>query len=1814
MNSRLLKTVAFFLVINITTEIVFPTMAYALTGGPSQPEVQSFQPASASDMVDPFSGDFSYNIPLLDVGGYPINIAYSSSISMDQEASWVGLGWNVNLGAINRSVRGLPDDFKGERVTKTLNVKPNNTYGINVTPNIQIFGLDKGKKAKGDLNKARISVGLSYNNYSGYGFDLSAQPSISAAEGSKGSLNVGLGLSAGSESGVGITPNVSYSAALESKGDYDKKLTTSIGVPFNSRSGLTALTMSSTVSFKYLPDGDKDKRTLSHNGGGQISFATPSYTPSISLPMNSFALSFSATVGSEFLGLHGNLELGGYYSRQALADKVRATPAYGYLYAHESEKFAQGNVLLDFNREKDGSFSKSTPNLGLANHTYDVYSVQGQGVGGSYRPFRGDVGTVFDAYTTTNGSSTQLPGIELGAGNAAHIGTNFTFVKSNSHSGRWNSNNEAKNFFAFKPENPADKSYEPVYFKQAGEKTADTDPAWFEGVGAFEPVRVELGSKDPGSSRAALITGNNQRLPLSTEASARRRRVSRNQVIAQMNAQEASVGALETQFFSYQAGNFAMDENGRYTAKTALERKGEHRVAHHISEMTVARPDGTRYVYGVPIYNKLQKEVTMAVSGTPDCATGLVPYTTTEASTDNPSGADNYFEEVKTPPYATGFLLSAIVSSDYADVTGDGPSDDDLGTYTRFNYSRVSTDYKWRVPFEANMANYSEGLKSDPYDDKGNYVYGEKELWYVHSVETKTHVAEFYISNREDGFGVSSERGGRGPQTTQKLDKIVLYSKPDRAKEKSGSSPGYVAQPIKTVHFVYDYLLCPGISNSSTAKGKLTLREVFFTYQNSLKGKFSPYEFHYDGLNPSYNLKGYDRWGNFKPNAQGGACGLEDVTAGEFPYVVQNKLLADQYASAWQMTSIDLPSGGKVKVDFESDDYAYVQDKKAGQMFTVTGISNSATSSPVSGRNLKGNRFVHFKLQEPLPASLTATGASDFIKKYYIGDLLTSVMYFRFFVDLDGKGNHDFVPGYSKIVNAGVSPGSLSNGFYTHGYVELKGVGTKPNDNNGSVNPIGKAAWQFTRLQRPVLLFGDESPPGDLNVVGIFKSMISTGRQIAGFVVGINNFMDDRGFGRNFVPQKSIIRLYNSNGFKYGGGSRVKRIAMTDEWAALSNNPDEKSFEFGQEYTYSTTIKSGNQTRTISSGVASYEPVLGGDENPFRQPVSFSVDKLLAPSDKYYLEAPFGEMFFPAPQVGYSRVVISNLKHPDVNHHATGYVLNEFYTAKDFPTIVQQTSLATKSFKPNFLLSFLKVDVREFMTASQGYVVELNDMHGKQKAQWVYAEGKADPISGVEYFYKKTSPESNRLDNKVYTANKLIDAEGKNIFAQNVGVDYDVVADMREQESSSQTSGIGGNLDTFFAAVFPGVVPAVIPKMSKEKVRFRSAVVTKVINRYGLIDKVRAHDLGSTVETKNLLYDAATGEILLTQTQNQFDDPIYQFTFPAHWAYAGMGMAYKNVGLSIDASENELYKYFIPGDEVIINNEKGWINYASQWYGVYAFNRDGQDMPIAGKIKVIRSGRRNQQTSPVGTISSLKSPLTDITGDGIADVLRFDNLQVLNANAVEFTEQWKQPCECLPDTGRDDETPFNNYLTGEAGNFRMTRSYAYLTDRSHTRTNDNPDVRHDGTFKNFQSFWTPSYPGYDYDWNANQYQWKNTSEITIYNTTGTELENRDALGRYSSAVYGYRQTLPKAVGNNSMHQELGFDGFEDYDQAGCADNHFSFSKSKTNVSEEQAHSGKRSIKVPPKSAVELTKKFLCPGEEEGDDGGGDDGGGGERQQ
>ena len=71
----------------------------------------------AQVQVDKFTGDVMYGLPLITVPNFrgpsvSTSISYKSDIKVDQPASEVGLGWNINAGgSIERVVKGVPDDW-----------------------------------------------------------------------------------------------------------------------------------------------------------------------------------------------------------------------------------------------------------------------------------------------------------------------------------------------------------------------------------------------------------------------------------------------------------------------------------------------------------------------------------------------------------------------------------------------------------------------------------------------------------------------------------------------------------------------------------------------------------------------------------------------------------------------------------------------------------------------------------------------------------------------------------------------------------------------------------------------------------------------------------------------------------------------------------------------------------------------------------------------------------------------------------------------------------------------------------------------------------------------------------------------------------------------------------------------------------------------------------------------------------------------------------------------------------------------------------------------------------------------------------------------------------------------------------------------------------------------------------------------------------------------------------------------------------------------------------------------------------------------
>jgi hypothetical protein len=1350
-------------------------------------------------------------------------------------------------------------------------------------------------------------------------------------------------------------------------------------------------------------------------------------------------------VGGEKWVYHPSLFVQGSFSSQYIKDedKISKLPAYGYLYFDKSVDNI--TALLDFNREKEVGYRKTTPHIAIPSYTYDLFSITGEGTGGMFRAFRGDVGYIYDHSMSTKSVSDKLS-LDLGFGQVFHGGIDFNLVYANTRSGQWSDNNVFVANAKFK-EN--DSLYQSVYFKNPGEKTK-VDQEFYNKIGDDKLIRVDLsplGGKntaDISASRNFSVFKNAKKIATIPfdPGTTKTQRDKRTQVISYFTAAEAKHASLDAGIRSYKINSFptiSCDTNFKI-----VDRIGGYRKSHHISEIQVLGSEGKRHIYGIPVYNIKQRDVSFSVAkNSGNNETGLVAYRVGVDNTPfNKSGKDNYYSSEDIPAYAHSYLLSGIVSSNYVDVTGDGITEDDNGDAVRFNYTRLYGDdnpYQWRAPFDENKASYNEGLKTDSRDDRGSYTYGTKEVWMMNSIESKTMIATFVLETdtlRKDLFGVKGEDGGRSTfQPTLRLKKINLYTKADFFK--NGLSN---AKPIKSVHFEYSYELCNGVP-SSINTGKLTLKKVWFTYNNNKKGKLNPYVFTYHTYNPPFDSKSYDRWGNYKNPDDNPGTISNTLTNGEYPYSLQtgvkgwDSAKAANASSAWNLSTIKMPSGGFMKVSYESDDYAYVQNKRAMQMFNIVGLGTSDTDvlhSSLYEPEEKDNDYFYVFVRIP-----TAVNSIAELKHRYFEGI--TKLYFKLFVSMPADrwgGGFEQVPCYADFENNSSNFGIKTGSSNKIIWIKVKSLEDR--------SPLATAAVQFLRINLPSKAFPYSEPGDNVSFKDVFGMLSSVAKNITNSVLGFEDAARNRNWSNFIDTSKSFVRLNSPTYSKFGGGHRVKQIQLFDNWNKMTNQTESS---YGQVYDYSTSKNINGQDIRISSGVASYEPQIGRDENPFCQPIEW-VEKMakLGPTDYVYTDEPLGESFFPSAQVGYSKVTVQSLNN--TKKSATGKSVSEFYTSYDFPTLFEFTPLDKESRKPfsNPIGNIFKIDAKRYITLSQGFKVELNDMHGKPKSESVYNQNDLkNPISATYYYYKVDNPSvvSLHLKNEVST----IDSANGNIQrSSQIGKDIDIIVDVREQESKTIFASAQLNVD--WANPIPLIILPSFPKLPNfEKNRYRSIAVSKVVNRYGILDSIMHIDKGSKVSTSNIVYDAESGNVLLSRTLNEFDDFVYNFSYPAHWAYEGMSLAYKNAdaifkNVNLTGGKlnykgflpSQLSRYFQTGDEILLFGKvkkynANSPNCASGLYffmrdtamriwaidvskqnpgnnGIYFIDRNGNPVTASAKsLRIIRSGKRNLLDASVGSVTSLSNPVRLVNG---AEKIVFDSSSiVINSSAMTFKDEWQ---------------------------------------------------------------------------------------------------------------------------------------------------------------------------------------------------------------
>ncbi|HTJ11855.1 MAG TPA: hypothetical protein VL547_07515 [Dinghuibacter sp.] len=1603
------KKVALGVLLAMTVQLVAPLKLRALTSGPAQPEHKGFEPGGMSDLVDSFSGDFNYSIPIMDVGGYPLNLNYHSGSGPDDEASWVGFGWSLTPGSMNRELRGLPDDFNGaDKVIKTEHLKDHITEGLTAKVSAKVAGVPVGNFS--------LSAGVEFDNYRGIGTRLGANAGLSIGDLNSSEENEnnqddddtlpsGNGLSGGVSLGLstssmdGASADLDFNILKKNQDMNESNESIAIGFPYSSRSGLQGMTLRDSYDpGKVATGGLPSAMHLSSpeiGGSSFISFVAPTYTPTIEVPTTTDSYTLNLDAGGEVSFGYIGGGISGYYSNQHIAggDQTQTMPAYGYMYLEKGK--SNPGALMDFNREKDIPYSSEVLYLPVPVPTNDLFFASGEGASGQYTIARGEPGVLFDRHTGTSGNDFSL-GVQAGFGDYFSLGGDFYYQNASNQSQKWTQQNRFLPVGDYSTQPTVNTTQEHAYFKRMGEPVV-TDEAYAHSFQRDTAVRVVL------TGSGATVTATNQ---LSNEYTAtaltqplgRTAREQRIKPVSYLTASEAALGGLDKTINSYPAGQLC-EPGCSGCAIQNIPRVGGYRQGHHLSQITTTGANGERMVYGLPVYNTYTEETSFNVSpNSNQWAEGVINYNpASDATPANTQGTSGYFSKQVTPAYATSFLLTAVLSADYQDLTGDGVTDDDKGSAYKFNYTLENGLYNWRTPVDQNMASYNIGMLNDPRDDKGSYTFGQKELWYLHSIESKTLVALFITENRQDGFGVNDATGGVNTGVPlQRLKEVRLYSKADIQAHNGDYTQ---ATPIRVAHFVYSYSLMPGIPNSLNAStGKLTLKQVYFTFGNGQKGQLNPYTFTYYSENQplAYHHQMYDRWGNYKDPADNPA-GMNNA---EYPFTLQDTVETSDFVSRWQLQTVTTPSGGSLTVHYESDDYAYVQDQRASQMCPVTGVNNANVANGLTTAN-----SILVTLPQPVSSQ------QDLMFRYFQN---MTYLFFKVYMDLDGQGHSEFVPGYAKIqsvqlVNSTTASIQLAPD-------NISGV--------GNVNPVTSTGWQFIRSNLPQYAY-----PGYSNIGQPGSDFSKAIKSLATALGNLSELLPNsfpKKAKRNHYSDKidltrSFVRLCSPGFRKLGGGARVSRLDISDQWAGMSGTADAKTGTYSEVFNYTTQSQDENgNSITISSGVASYEPLIGGEENPFHQPIFYRQNVLLQLDNYYYVEQPYCESFYPAPLVGYSRVTESMVGTGDAAS-TTGCTVDEFYTAKDYPTQVSALPMQKIYGRNSAVIRLLFGKVEHSVGLSQGYSVVNNDMHGKPKANSTYNQSGA-LIEENRYYYRtlNQASEARQLDNHV----PLAEPDGS-IRQGTVGQDIQVFTDMREDISNNEGSsvrvsgGLAGLLWFPCPFFFPG------PGSNYDHRTYHSACTIKVVSDFAIPDRVVRTINGSTITTQTLLWDAGSGDVVLSQTQNEFDDPVYNLHLPAYWMYDRMGAACRNDGAYLSGIQTDatgritnggFAGLLVPGDECLdlLGGNDYWVTNSDG--NLRLVNRDGS--PFAGSVasaKIIRSGRRNILGSEAASFSTLHNP---IVGN------RLDCsyvTKILTSEALEYNEAWNQPeayyCRYIPPAG-----------------------------------------------------------------------------------------------------------------------------------------------------------------------------------------------------
>jgi hypothetical protein len=384
------KAIAATLLLIFFNQTFAPSMAYALTSGPTQPEATNFEPIDTTDMVSLQTGDFTYNVPLLEVpgpeGGYPLALSYHAGIQPNVDASWVGLGWSLNPGAIDRDVNGYPDDWYAPSTTSHVYWAGGQTKSYSVGISVGI------------ANIATVGANLTFAHDTYKGFGVGAELDASLLIGGFDNFKLGASI------GIGVSP---YGDAYMTGGvglslGITDNLHASVGISFMTNFKTLSAGFSGGVGYSLGPDKDHQMSgnllgVSLNTGGGKPSLSLGGLTSSVSNSNANHVSTSSHGFHIDIPVYYGiNLSLG-YSKVRYWTDETTSVTTWGSLNnlgSGPSSGMGWDNAAYDeYALPESPSFKNivdypdPTTVQGGAFPDFDVYNVQCQGLGGTMRPY-----------------------------------------------------------------------------------------------------------------------------------------------------------------------------------------------------------------------------------------------------------------------------------------------------------------------------------------------------------------------------------------------------------------------------------------------------------------------------------------------------------------------------------------------------------------------------------------------------------------------------------------------------------------------------------------------------------------------------------------------------------------------------------------------------------------------------------------------------------------------------------------------------------------------------------------------------------------------------------------------------------------------------------------------------------------------------------------------------------------------------------------------------------------------------------------------------------------------------------------------------------------------------------------------------------------------------------------------------------------------------------------------------------------------------------------------------------------------------------